>query len=155
MTPASHIQCCAYKCPTRCDPDFGKPMGYEVLRARRIRAAAVISENRQQYGLGQVLRENGLEPEGNRPSLPAGPVRGCGLAAQQRQSRGTSAEPGENCMSGDNRALSLAVGPFCLLKLSEDKKITTLCILTKFFCPCSLIGSSYLISNIQRLNSHS
>ncbi len=52
-------------------------------------------------------------------------------------------------MSGDNRALSLAVGPFCLLKLSEDKKVTTLCILAKFFCPCSLIGSSYLISNIQ------
>jgi hypothetical protein len=52
MTSASLIVLC-YKCPTRCAPDFGKPMGYEVLRhTRRIRAASVISENRQQYGLG-------------------------------------------------------------------------------------------------------
>ena len=52
MTPASLIMLC-YKCPTRCAPDFGKPMGYEVLRhTRRIRAAAVISEKRQQYDWG-------------------------------------------------------------------------------------------------------
>jgi len=77
MTPASLIMLC-YKCPTRCAPDFGKPMGYEEADKGcigDIRKPATI-----RTGVG--LRENGPEPEGNLPSLPAAPVRGCGLAAQ-------------------------------------------------------------------------